>query len=125
MPLAEDNISSRYSFHGYASDHVKINEQKYHSSLILSADQLIEPWPVNSVEQLQADHLQPIFDLQPDVVLLGTGERQVFPRMEIVGEFARLGLGLEVMDTGALCRTFNILVGEDRNVVAAVIQATG
>ncbi len=123
MPLAEDNISSRYSFHGYDSDHVKINERKYHCSLLLSADQLIEPWPVSSIEQLQANHLQAIFDLQPDVVLLGTGERQIFPRMEIVGEFARLGLGLEVMDTGALCRTFNILVGEDRNVVAAVIQS--
>ena len=121
MPLSEDIIRSRYSFQGYDRDHVSINDRKYFSSLLLSADQLISPWPVPSIEHLQPVHLQAIFDLKPDVVLLGTGEQQVFPAVDIIGEFARQGLGLEVMDTGALCRTFNILVAEDRNVVAAVI----
>ena len=125
MPLAEDIISSRYSFQGYDRDHVSINDRQYFSSLLLSANQLISSWPVSSVEHLQPQHLQPIFDLRPDVVLLGTGEQQTFPAVDIIGEFARQGLGLEVMDTGALCRTFNILVAEDRNVVAAVIQPAG
>jgi uncharacterized protein len=63
-----------------------------------------------------------VFSLEPDVVLLGTGERQIFPGIEILSVFAEKGLGVEVMNTGALCRTFNILVAEDRNVAAAIIK---
>ena len=62
-----------------------------------------------------------IFDMQPDVVLLGTGHRQVFPPAEIMGQFGKRRIGLEVMDNGALCRTFNILIAEQRSVVGAII----
>lgn len=121
MPLAEDIISARYSIQAYDSGQITINETCYANSLILSPNQIISPWPVESLQQLQSDHLQSIFELQPDVVLLGTGDRQIFPDVSILGSFAQNGLGVEVMNTGALCRTFNILVAEDRNVVAAVI----
>ena len=122
MPLAEDIITARYSIQAYDRGQITINETRYTSSLILSPEQLISPWPVESVEQLNGDHLDDVIKLQPDVVLLGTGEKQQFPDASIFAVFARLQLGLEVMNNGALCRTFNILVAEDRNVVAAVIQ---
>jgi len=64
-----------------------------------------------------------VFELKPDLVLLGTGDKQIFPDIEILGYFAQQGVGVEVMNTGALCRTFNILVAEDRHVVAAIIQS--
>ena len=60
--------------------------------------------------------------MKPRVVLLGTGEQQIFPDAKIFGLFGERGIGLEVMNNGALCRTFNILVAEDREVVAAIIQ---
>lgn len=121
MPLAEDIITARYSIQAYDSGQITINETLYSNSLVLSPNQIISPWPVESLQQLKADHLDSIFELQPDVVLLGTGDRQIFPDMSLLGAFAQKGLGVEVMNTGALCRTFNILVAEDRNVVAALI----
>lgn len=122
MPLAEDIITARYSIQGYDLGQITINETGYRGSLILSPDQLISPWPVESIDQLNTDHLDEIIQLKPDVVLLGTGQNQHFPDASIFGVFAELQLGLEVMNNGALCRTFNILVAEDRNVVAAIIQ---
>ena len=57
-------------------------------------------------------------------MLLGTGEQQLFPEAQIYALFGQQGIGLEVMDNGALCRTFNILVAEDRAVTAAIILPT-
>ena len=73
------------------------------------------------LDALDAAALAPVFESAPAVVLLGTGTRQQFPRAEIFGLFGERGIGLEVMDNGALCRTFNILVAEDRAVTAAII----
>lgn len=121
MPLAEDIISNRNSIQAYEQGQITVNERIYSNSLILSPDQIIDPWPVDSVSQLEEKHLESIFDLKPDVILLGTGEKQIFPEIDILGHFARQGYGVEVMNTGALCRTYNILVAEDRQVAAAII----
>ena len=121
MPLIEDIISSQYQITGYQADAVIINEQKYNRSLILSAEKLVHPWPVTSVSDLRDDNLQPLFEFNADVVLLGTGQKQHFPDAQIMGLFGQQRIGLEVMDNGALCRTFNILVAEDRAVVAAIL----
>lgn len=121
MPLAEDIITSRHRITSYSDDTVSINETVYRQSLILTADSLLSPWPVDSLEQLDAQALAPIFESSPAVVLLGTGPRQRFPEARIFGLFGERGIGLEVMDNGALCRTFNILVAEDRAVTAAIM----
>ena len=121
MPLTEDIISSQYRITGYHSDAVLVNNRKYHSSLIVSADNLVSQWPVRSVNDLSDDTLQSLFEFNADVVLLGTGQKQRFPDAKIMGLFGQRGIGLEVMDNGALCRTFNILVAEDRAVVAAIL----
>ena len=125
MPLVEDIISGRYSIQAYSSGAVTINEQVYRQSLLLSAASIVHPWPVAAVTALMDQHLQAIVDMQPDVVLLGTGDTQTFPDIAVMGFFAEQGIGLEVMNNGALCRTFNILVAEDRQVVAAIIQPDG
>ena len=121
MPLTEDIISSQYRITGYHSDAVLVNNRKYRSSLIVSADDIVSQWPVRSVDELSAENLQPLFEFNADVVLLGTGHKQRFPDAKIMGLFGQRGIGLEVMDNGALCRTFNILVAEDRAVVAAIL----
>lgn len=121
MPLTEDIITSRYHVTGYEDDAIIINETHYRDSLVLSADSLHTPWAVGSIEDLNNDNLQVIFELNPEVILLGTGQRQKFPEPKILALFGQKGLGLEVMDNGALCRTFNILVAEGRSVVAGVI----
>ena len=124
MPLAEDIISNRYSIQAYEQDQITVNDRVYTESLVLSPDQIIQPWPVTSVEQLETQHLECIFELKPDVILLGTGEKQVFPEMHILGHFTQRGFSVEVMNTGALCRTYNILVAEDRHVIGAFILSS-
>lgn len=121
MPLTEDIISGRHRITGYQQDAVIVNQIHYSQSLILSAETLHHPWQVSTIDDLNDDKLQLIFELNPDVVLLGTGMRQQFPPAKIMANFGQKGIGLEVMDNGALCRTFNILVAEDRAVVAGVI----
>lgn len=123
MPLTEDIITSRYRITGYRDDAISVNETDYLSSLVLSAQTLHQAWPVKSIDDLSSDNLKTILDLTPDVVLLGTGKRQQFPKPQIFADFAQKSIGLEVMDNGALCRTFNILVAEDRSVVAAIMLA--
>jgi uncharacterized protein len=122
MPLAEAIITGRHSIQAYDAQQVTINQRVYAASLLLSARELVHPWPVDTLDDLRSEHLEAIIELSPDVVLLGTGERQRFPSIEVLGFFAARNIGLEVMDNGALCRTFNILVAEDREVVAAIIQ---
>jgi uncharacterized protein len=121
MPLAEDIVTSQHRITAYSEDSVSINEAIYHQSLVLTSDTLLCPWPVNTLDDLCAELLAPIFDSKPVVVLLGTGPKQRFPDARIFGLFGEQGIGLEVMDNGALCRTFNILVAEDRAVTAAII----
>jgi uncharacterized protein len=74
-----------------------------------------------SVEELAAEHLQALFDLSPEVVVLSTGATQKFPRAALRAEFATRRIGLEVMEIGAAARTDNVLVGEERRVLAAVL----
>ena len=121
MPLAEDIVTSRYRISAYSADSVTINEDIYRQSLILSAQELIHPWSIASLAQLDTTSLEPVFAQNPEVVLLGTGQFQQFPEAEIFARFGEKGIGLEVMDNGALCRTFNILIAEDRAVVAAIL----
>ena len=122
MSLAEEKITSRYSISGYNRGEIIVNGTAHRESLILSPRSIHCPWPVLSVDELDESDLQPVIDLKPRVVLLGTGEYQKFPDARIFGLFGQRGIGLEVMDNGALCRTFNVLVAEDREVVAAIIQ---
>lgn len=86
----------------------------------MSADQLIEEWPPKTFAELAPEHLEAILALKPELVLLGTGLTQRFPPSAIRSAFTSQGVGLEVMDLGAACRTFNILVQEERRVVAAL-----
>ena len=124
MPLSEDIVTSRHRFTSYGPASVTVNEVVYRQSLVLTANEIHNPWAVSSIEDLNPESLAPVLETQPAVVLLGTGERQHFPDARTFALFGERGIGLEVMDNGALCRTFNILVAEDRAVTAAVILNT-
>ena len=104
----------------YSRTELLIGEERVLSSCIVSADRLITDWPPPRYEALDLQHLREIFALQPEVVLLGTGERQRFPPADVRSAFGERGVGLEVMDLGAACRTYNILVQEERHAVAAL-----
>ena len=105
---------------GYSDTELRIGEQRVQRSCLVTAERLITDWPPATFDELAPAHLEAIFALAPELVLLGTGPTQRFARPEVRGEFARRRIGLEAMQLGAACRTFNVLVQEDRKVLAAL-----
>jgi uncharacterized protein len=103
---------------GYGSGAVRVGDRIVSKHFILAADALITEWEAPSVGDLSTDHLDPVFDLKPELVLLGTGDTQRFPSARVREAFAARGIAVEAMDLGAACRTYNILVQEERRVVA-------
>jgi uncharacterized protein len=86
----------------------------------VTADTLIADWEPRSFAELQPAHLEKLLALKPELVLLGTGPTQRFPPAAVRTALATRGVGLEIMDLGAACRTFNILVQEERRVAAGL-----
>ncbi len=121
MKIERETAEGKNLFTGYGDGYVEINRQRHTSSLVVSAERLITDWPVDSVGALGADHLAAIVELRPEVVLLGTGRAFMFPESRLLAPLHAAKIGVEVMDTTAACRTYNILLGEGRNVVAALI----
>ena len=87
---------------------------------VLVTPEEVRPWALGDDEPVTLDHLAPLIEEQPDIIILGTGEVQRFPDHDIVGKLLVKGIGLEVMDTGAACRTYNVLASEGRAVAAAL-----
>lgn len=100
---------------------VKLKEEKLNNSIVISPEKLVRDWPVHTFADLEQTHLATISEMKPEVVLLGTGERLLFPEQQWIGYFHQQGIGFEVMDTAAACRTYNILTAENRHAVAALI----
>jgi uncharacterized protein len=105
----------------YGSDFIEVGDEEIRASCIVGATTLIRDWPPRDVPSLRPEHLAPLFDLRPEVVVLCTGARQVFPSAALRAEFATRKIGIEVMEIGAACRTYNVLVSEERKVLAAVL----
>ena len=120
MKFALNTGSAANLVKGYSATQVRVGEKVITHSFLLSATDIIEEWPPQKLDELRVEDLEPVFALKPEVVLLGSGERQRFPPTEVISAVLSRGIGFEVMDTGAACRTFNILVSEDRRVVAAL-----
>ncbi len=103
---------------------IRINDDYYTTSFIVATRHIVPEWPVHSVDDIDEAALQVIFELDPEVVLIGTGEQQVFLPPAVQMHFYRNGTGFEVMTTDAACRTFNVLAAEGRQVVAALLPLT-
>jgi uncharacterized protein len=123
MKFTLDSRSDVNLIRGYAPGEVRIGDQVQRAPCIVAADRLILDWAARAVATLTPADLAPVFELQPDVVLLGTGPKQTFPPGAVRQAFAAHHVGLEVMDLGAACRTYNILVQEERRVAAVLFPA--
>jgi uncharacterized protein len=113
MQINKDEQHGKYVIQRYENGKVTINDVVYTRNLILSATVLIENW--------DPQDFGPILSLKPEVVILGTGSTLVFPDQAALQSFYKHKIGVEVMDSAAACRTFNVLMAEDRNAVVALI----
>jgi len=122
MKIALELPGNRNIVRGYGPGEIRVNETSYRSSLLLAPDRLDIDWAPVRIDDLAPEHFAAVIAMNPEVVLLGTGARLRFPAARCLAPFAEAQIGIEVMDTGAACRTYNILMGEGRRVVAALLM---
>jgi uncharacterized protein len=121
MRFAQEPSSGINLVRGYGGGELRINEESYRGAVILSSSTVWSEPDIKDLDRLTGVDASRILSLEPEIVLLGTGERQTFPPASFGAQFLRAGIGFEVMDTGAACRTYNVLASELRRVVALLL----
>ncbi|UCE31658.1 MAG: Mth938-like domain-containing protein [Burkholderiales bacterium] len=105
----------------YGDDYVEVNRVRYHHALLLAPEGPVERWPAEGEAGFAAQSLRALLERAPEIVLLGTGARQRFPHPSVTAPLLSARVGVEVMDTQAACRTYNILMSEGRRVLAVLL----
>lgn len=121
MRFTQDSASAGNLVRAYGSGELRVNDNVYRSTIIVSASAVQAAPDIRGMEDLAGLDPSRILSQGPELVLLGTGPRQIFPAASFRAQFLSAGIGFEVMDTGAACRTFNVLVAEQRPVVALLM----
>lgn len=121
MQLHLDRPDHAYLLRGADGRSALVNERRLEASFIVSPDRLVEGWTARGIDTLTVADLEPLLALSPEVVLLGCGDRQAFPAPELQAACLSRGIGLEAMTNAAAARTFNVLAGEGRRVVAGFL----
>lgn len=121
MQFNLDNNQGKYQISSYQTGEITINKEVYIKSIIITQEQLITDWPPQQFTELTEDHLTTIINLNPQIVVLGTGEKHHFLAQHLMLPFLQRGIGIEVMNTNAACRTYNVLLSEGRNIIAALL----
>ena len=133
MKFSQDTAEAGYSIHAYETGNITVTvpggpEEKglpkllvLEKSFIISPNRLIDDWAPQQLSELTKDDLTMLGEFTPEVVLLGSGEQMRFPSPQLLSGLMSRGIGIEVMDSSAACRTYNILAGEGRSVVAAIL----
>lgn len=121
MKLHADPLTHLNTVTAYGPGFIEINKVRHDFSLIVAPDQPLARWSATDFETLTADDFAALLALSPEVALIGTGSRQRFPHPRLTSPLTAARVGIEVMDTPAACRTYNILMAEGRRVVAAFL----
>lgn len=121
MKLHQEQPDSLNTITAYDAGVIEINAQRHSGSLYFMPSGQIRDWPVRSPENLTAADLDLLLADRPEIVLLGTGSKQKFFRPDVLAPLVSAGIGHEVMSTPAACRTYNILMAEGRQVMAALL----
>lgn len=121
MSLILDENQAQFQIRAYQPGFIQVNETVYKQSIIITAQKLITDWPPQHISELNATHFDEILKLFPTILLIGTGEKLEFPPVATYGQLINAGIGVEVMNTSAACRTYSALTAENRDVAAALI----
>lgn len=108
----------------YANDSFKVKDTIIASNIVISRDQLIDNWVAEGYSTFATQHLDDIIRWEPEIILLGTGETMAFPDPRMTAYVNSHQIGFEIMDTGAACRSYNVLIDEGRHVVACLFLSS-
>ena len=122
MKLQKTVTAGLNSVTAYGPGYVAVNGHILDKSFILTPGQLVEDWSLTNIGELSEGQIDHFKALDCTIVLLGTGATQCFPDKKFLSAFLALGIGIEVMDSFAACRTYNILMAEGRTVALAVLM---
>ncbi|OIZ99755.1 hypothetical protein BEV13_05045 [Rickettsiella grylli] len=120
MELTLDTGKGHYHIRAYGNNFIQINEQKFSQSLVVTPHRLIYPFPPQRCADCNSAHLHTIIELNPSIVVFGSDEN-LFPDPHLVNLFYRHNIGLEVMTFAAACRTYTVLMSEERHVAAVLL----
>lgn len=121
MKLHLSNTAGLNIFTAYGEGFISVNHQRYDGNVIVLPTEIRQLWTTAKPDTLSEADMRQLLDLGTEIVLLGTGDRLRFPPGPLMRPFAPAGIGLEVMDLQAACRTYNILASEGRKVAAALL----
>nr|HAT8713352.1 hypothetical protein [Legionella jordanis] len=113
--------NDKHSIQAYTEHEVRIDSINYQSSLIVNSQEIIANWPIRRIQELDEQSLQPLLQWQPKIILIGHGQTGHFPSAPTLKTLMKFGIGLECMSIGAACRTFNVLLNEQREVALGLI----
>ena len=121
MQIHRDTSDSINIIRAFGDDGIRVSEKMFAPPCVITLSTIIEQWAVVSVAELSPDQLEPIIALEPELIILGSGSSLRFPSHEVNKTAHGKGIGFEVMDTAAGCRTYNLLAHEGRNVALALL----
>ena len=121
MDLTQQPPGGQNHIQSVSEQEIRVAGVSYSRSLILSAETLIDGWPVENINEIRPEHFEPLLELNPEVLLIGTGKQQIFLSAELLIPFFQRNIGVEMMNTQAACRTFNVLISDNRKVAAALL----
>jgi uncharacterized protein len=120
LQLSRETIEANV-IRAFENGRIRIGESTYAGHLIVAPDRIVADWSITDANALQLDDFTPVLEMEPEIVLLGTGA-SALPDVSLMAQFAERAIGLEIMSTAAACRTYNVLVHEYRRVVAALLN---
>jgi uncharacterized protein len=121
VKLQPDRQPTLNTVSAYGPNYIEINAVRYETSILLMPEGPVIPWSCTEFRDLSPAHFQKIAEKKPALVIFGSGKKIQFPRPELIAPLIQAKIGIETMDLQAACRTYNVLMAEGRNVLAALI----
>jgi uncharacterized protein len=121
MQLTRDSSADHF-IRAWEPRRLRIADRWLTGNVLIGNDRIVEAWTTVAPDRLTIAELEPALALQPTIIVLGTGTERLLPDVELMADVAARGVGLEIMNTPAACRTFNVLLQEHRRVVAALFN---
>ena len=120
MQLTMENTGDANRIHSYGQDGIVINGTRHETTTVVTAHEVLTRWGPGSVAALGEREIDSLLEMEPELIIIGTGSRQLFPSRAFMIRAIEAGIGIEAMTTPAACRTYNVLIAEQRNAMAVL-----